>query len=162
MWYKEENPKAGFTLIELLVVVSIIGILASVVLASLGGARGKASDIKIKSQLNSMRNQAELYSGGGIAFGPEACPDPSGGTGDNTLFSTGEGGLGKLLRDIDPEDTLCGSEEGQPSSGKAWAVAAVISTGVWCVEFTGYGGDKNLLGALYSNLPDVIISVSCQ
>ena len=51
----------GFTLIELLVVIAIIGILASVVLASLSSARNKGKDAAVKSQLSSMRAQAELY-----------------------------------------------------------------------------------------------------
>ena len=50
----------GFTLIELLVVVAIIGILASVVLASLNSARDKGKAAAIKSNLKNMISQAEL------------------------------------------------------------------------------------------------------
>jgi prepilin-type N-terminal cleavage/methylation domain-containing protein len=55
------NKNKGFTLIELLVVIAIIGILSSVVLASLSSARNKGKDAAVKSQLASMRAQAELY-----------------------------------------------------------------------------------------------------
>jgi prepilin-type N-terminal cleavage/methylation domain-containing protein len=55
------NFKKGFTLIELLVVVAIIGILASVVLASLNTARSKGSDAAIKANLDSIRAQAAIY-----------------------------------------------------------------------------------------------------
>jgi type II secretory pathway pseudopilin PulG len=48
-------------LIELLVVVAIIGILASVVLASLNSARTKGADAATKANLSGVRAQAELF-----------------------------------------------------------------------------------------------------
>ena len=51
----------GFTLIELLVVIAIIGVLSSVVLASLNTAREKARNAKRVSDLHQVQTALELY-----------------------------------------------------------------------------------------------------
>ena len=63
------SPNKGFTLIELLVVIAIIGILSSVVLASLNTARGKGADAAIKSDLTGIRSQAEIYRDTNATYG---------------------------------------------------------------------------------------------
>lgn len=53
--YTVPMKNKGFTLIELLVVVAIIGILATVVLASLGRARSNARIAKAQAEINQMK-----------------------------------------------------------------------------------------------------------
>jgi prepilin-type N-terminal cleavage/methylation domain-containing protein len=55
------QSKKGFTLIELLIVIAIIGILASALLVSLGGARQTARDAKRIADLRNVQNGLELY-----------------------------------------------------------------------------------------------------
>ncbi|MBU1557672.1 prepilin-type N-terminal cleavage/methylation domain-containing protein [Patescibacteria group bacterium] len=56
-----KNKEKGFTLIELLVVIAIIGILSSVVLASLNSARLKARDAKRVSDLKQLQLALEMF-----------------------------------------------------------------------------------------------------
>ena len=63
-----KQTKRGFTLIELLVVISIIGLLSSVVLASVNTARKRAADSKHIQALGQLKRAMELYydNNGGI------------------------------------------------------------------------------------------------
>lgn len=55
------NGTRGFTLIELLVVIAIIGLLSSVVLASLNTARTKARDARRSIDIKQMQTALEFY-----------------------------------------------------------------------------------------------------
>ncbi len=86
------NHQGGFTLIELLVVISIIGLLSSMVLASLNSTRIKARDGKRAQDLRTMQTVLELYrvsNNGNVPLTASwKCSDCSGSFFDATFFTT--------------------------------------------------------------------------
>ena len=128
-FFGRKNSTAGFTLIELLVVIAIIGILAAIVLTSVGGARTKAKDAAIFAQISSMRAQAELYysTTGNNTYGTAGavCNTAS------SLF-VGTNSLKALLDGITTTKD-CGN------TTSAWSVAAngETATEFYCSDSTG-------------------------
>jgi len=124
--------KKGFTLIELLVVIAIIGILSSVVLASLNSARAKGADAAIKSGLANMRAQAELYYDSNNGYNAGVL------TADTGVCAAVSNGLGTMLSSV---GTNSGEAAYCSASSTAWAASAALKAGGgYCVDSTGFAG----------------------
>ena len=141
------NNKKGFTLIELLVVIAIIGILSSIVLASLNTARAKGSDAAIKSSLDQVRAQSELYyDANGSTYGALALAN-----GGTVATACGYSGLGgSALASSSAIIAYATSSSGTYSvalnyiecfaDSSHWVVSVPLksnSTLSWCVDNTG-------------------------
>ncbi|MDC1205542.1 type II secretion system GspH family protein [Candidatus Pacebacteria bacterium] len=130
---KKNIFKRGFTLIELLVVIAIIGILAAVVLASLNTARDKGSDAAIKSNLNNMRAQAELYyDDNSRTYGTEVSACTGGMFTDSSQISQALAGIAST-KVCDTSDNTAAT-----AAGTSWMMAAELSDGTYfCVDSNG-------------------------
>lgn len=113
----------GFTLTEILIAVSIIGILTSIIIASVADLRDSANDSALKQEASQLRRVAELYylENGG-SYQPV---DGGNGVCEDALFN-------EILTKHGIDTDRCND------SASSWALASLLSNGnEWCVDVAG-------------------------
>jgi prepilin-type N-terminal cleavage/methylation domain-containing protein len=144
-----KKKSSGFTLIELLVVIAIIGVLSSVVMASLNLSRQKAKDAAIVEIMKNIRVQSAIHydSQNPVQYGTtdsvgNDCDDAG------TLFSDPNIllGINSLVSEVP------GGAAGMQcdASDQTWAVSVNLNLGqVWCTDYRGISELKGTLLGTY-------------
>lgn len=127
------EKQRGFTLIELLVVVAIIGMLSSVVLASMNTARQKARDARRLSDARALMTALELYYSSNTAY-----PGTAGQVSDVLTALTPE-----HITQLPSDPAYSGAEGylyGTSNTLHGYAIAVQQEQTGWCqfIEGSGY------------------------
>ncbi len=149
------TSKRGFTLIELLVVVAIIGMLSSVVLASLNTARGSARDARRGQDVKQIQTALELYYNTNNSYPISGWAHSSGGASWTSL----ETALAPYIQSL-PVDPINTGSAGYNNDQYAYSYYSNNGTPgqwymlVWELEnsnqgFEGSDGSTNCGGTLY-------------
>ena len=143
----QKTLQRGFTLIELLVVIAIIGILAAVVLTSLGGAQEGAQNSNIQQSLGTVASAAQLHYNETNFTYTGLCADLVGTGGTLSDLSSSIGFINDAIdgNAVETDDIAC------HAGTSAFAVTAPLlvdgvagggssNEGFWCIDSSGFRG----------------------
>jgi prepilin-type N-terminal cleavage/methylation domain-containing protein len=117
----DRDREGGFTLIELLVVIAIIGILSSVVLASLNSARESSRDARRQTDLQQISLAMELYYDSCGRYPGSLDTSASDGCSGSTTFGDFMGTI-----PTDPQDDSDYGYDATDSSGESYCLGASL------------------------------------
>lgn len=128
--------RGGFTLIELLIVIAIVGLMATIAIAAVGGARAKARDEKRAADLSQIQKALELSFEPGSGYPVVASPLNLGE--DATDVFCGKGGVVAFVAEntpanCDADRVFMGLVPGNPSpNGAPYAYRSTDAAGATC------------------------------